>query len=222
MTETAMPLKLLVCLGNPGREYQNTRHNAGWMAGDRILQNSPFPSSDAIWQPTQGRLFWTGAGLRSLLLLKPTAYMNRSGIAVAETLHHFRLTPSELLVICDDLDLPSGAFRLRQKGSSGGHRGLASIIQSLQSGNFPRLRLGIGRPQPGSGTSIVEWVLAPWVSDGNNLPGRVLDAAAQITADLTRMPFDGVLQKAAKMGDPRRTESNRSESQESKPCPSMN
>ncbi len=216
------PLKLLVCLGNPGREYHNTRHNAGWMVGDRLLQGSPFPPPKTLWQPARGTLLWLGAGGRSILLLKPETYMNLSGEAVAETLDHFQLTPPEMLVLCDDLDLPEGALRLRQRGSSGGHRGLASILQSLQTRDFPRLRVGIGRPQPGSGISIVQWVLAPWVSVEPNLPDDALNAAAQITELCLRHSLPEAMRQIPRMGDPRRTETNRSKSQESSSCPSMN
>ena len=160
-------VKLVVCLGNPGERYARTRHNAGWMVGDELLRQ--FGTVDGrfsrtIWQPAEGELFWLETAGRGCLLLKPHTFMNLSGTATAETAGHFRLSPREMLTVCDDLDLPEGRIRLRQRGSSGGHRGLASIIQCLQSEDFPRLRVGIGRPGPGSGTSIVDYVLAPWVS----------------------------------------------------------
>ncbi len=216
------PIRLLVCLGNPGRQYQNTRHNAGWMAADQILRDSPFPPVPATWQPDRGSLQWTGLGGHSVMLLKPATYMNLSGEAVAQTLDHLRLTPPEMLVLCDDLDLPEGTLRLRQRGSSGGHRGLASILQSLQTTDFPRLRIGIGRPQPGSGIPIVEWVLAPWVSVEENLPGDAIRAAVQATDLCLRHSLAEAMQAIARARGPRRTETKRSESQESTSCPSMN
>ncbi len=209
MMNSAPCLKLVVCLGNPGREYQNTRHNAGWMTGDRILEAAPFPARPAAWQPGNGTLMWTALGGRSILLLKPLTYMNLSGEAVADVLAHFRITPAEMLVICDDLDIPEGALRFKRNGSSGGHRGLASIIQNLQTADFPRLRVGIGRPRPESGTTIVEWVLAPWVSSDTTLPCDAIGSAVQIADTIAR----GFLEKAAqeaRMAGHRRTESNRS------------
>ncbi len=191
--DTAPRLKLIACLGNPGRDYQQTRHNAGWLVGDEIMKASTTPATPSFWQPSNGTLQWTTCGSRSVLLLKPLTYMNLSGEAVAETLRHFRITPLEMLVICDDLDIPEGTLRLRLKGSSGGHRGLASIITNLQTTDFPRLRVGIGRPRPESGTTIVEWVLAPWVSADNSLPRDATRAAAQVTDTIAR----GFLQKAA-------------------------
>lgn len=203
-------LKLVVCLGNPGREYQGTRHNAGWMTAERILESSPFQPTDAFWQPAGGRLVWTGLGGRSVLLLLPQTYMNLSGEAVAETLAHFRITPSEMLAICDDLDLPEGSLRLRRNGSSGGHRGLASIMLNLQTTDFPRLRVGIGRPRPGSGTTIVEWVLSPWVSDVPDLPCNTTRNAAQVAATFATRSFQMAAAKANGMGEECRTKSNRS------------
>lgn len=203
-------LKLVVCLGNPGREYQGTRHNAGWMTGDEILASSAFPPLASLWQPSNGLLTWTALGGRTLLLLKPLTYMNLSGKAVAEVLEHFRITPAEMLVICDDLDIPEGTLRLRRNGSSGGHRGLASIIQNLQTTDFPRLRVGIGRPRPESGTSIVEWVLAPWVSDGNTLPCEAIRNAVQVADDIARGSFERAAQEAGMAGKHRTESKNRS------------
>ena len=168
LMDSAAELKLLVGLGNPGMRYALTRHNAGWQVVDLVAATSRPQGNTALWQPGNGELRWLTIQGRSILLLKPLTYMNLSGEAVAVTLRHFHLSPKEMLVVSDDLDLPEGVLRLKAKGSSGGHRGLASIIQCLQTEEFPRLRVGIGRPQPGSGISIVDWVLAPWVSAEEN------------------------------------------------------
>ncbi|HXF48190.1 MAG TPA: aminoacyl-tRNA hydrolase [Verrucomicrobiae bacterium] len=138
------PLSLIVGLGNPGRQYAKTRHNLGWQVLDRLA----------------GKLkigFKSGKGDyyvalleeddREVVFLKPTTFMNGSGIAVKEALAFFGKTPSDLLVILDDMALPLGELRLRAKGSSGGHNGLESIIYQLQSEEFARLRLGIGTPE---------------------------------------------------------------------------
>lgn len=203
------PLKLLVCLGNPGREYQNTRHNAGWMTADRLLEEAGSKPVEASWQPSRGLLLWTRLAGRSILLLKPLTFMNLSGEAVAETLGHFRITPAEMLVVCDDLDIPEGSLRAKRKGSSGGHRGLESIIQNLQTTDFPRLRVGIGRPRPETGITIVDWVLAPWVSADQSLPRDAIRAAVQILGVIESGDFEKAAREARMAGN-RWTESNRS------------
>lgn len=141
-------MKLIVGLGNPGAEYERTRHNAGFMAIDRLIGRG------ASGQPVRAR-FHAGVvegavpnGPR-VLLLKPVTYMNRSGLAVAEALRFYKLNPAEdLLVLVDDVALPVGAIRLRASGGDGGHNGLADITRALASADYPRLRIGIGAPGP--------------------------------------------------------------------------
>ena len=192
MMDATPEIKLLVALGNPGARYANTRHNAGWMIADMLLRESRPQPIHALWQPDNGELFWLTLAGRSCLLLKPLTFMNESGAAVAKVHDHFALAPREMLALSDDLDLPSGTLRLRRNGSNGGHRGLGSIIQHLQSSDFPRLRAGIGRPQPGSGTSIIDFVLAPWASADTELP---LQQARQVLA----LALDGRFEAACSL-----------------------
>lgn len=191
---------MVVALGNPGREYANTRHNAGWMVADRLTEASRPAAVAALWQPEQGQAQWMSICERGVILLKPLTYMNLSGSAVLETARHFGLSPREMLVVCDDLDLPCGAMRYRNSGSSGGHRGLASIIQCLQTTDFPRLRVGIGRPEPGSGVSIVDYVLAPWVSAVPGEPERAIQCALQVIRLAVAGRSDAASQLAARCG----------------------
>lgn len=186
MIDSVHAVKAIVCLGNPGEECRFTRHNAGWLVGDYLCARLAQDAAPAVWQPQNGRLWWLTLGGSSAVLLKPKTYMNRSGLAVSELLRHFRLSPQEMLVVSDDLDLPEGRLRLRTGGSAGGHRGLASIIQCLQSADFPRLRVGIGRPEPGSGMSIVDYVLAPWVAarEMERCGGIFANAAAAVCGAL--------------------------------------
>jgi PTH1 family peptidyl-tRNA hydrolase len=129
----------LVALGNPGREYYNTRHNIAWLFFDHLLEGKR-----AGFSPGKGHYYVGRRG--PFWYVKPTTYMNNSGIAVMELLRSFRIDPKEeLLVLCDDVNLPFGRLRLRMQGSSGGHRGLESIIYHLESQAFPRLRFGVGR-----------------------------------------------------------------------------
>ena len=173
------PLQLLVCLGNPGSRYQDTRHNAGFLVAERLLachRHQPAP-----WQPDNGQLFLVDIGPRQLLLLKPMTFMNSSGEAVSSVAQHVAVSPSNMLVVCDCLDLPLGRLRLRKTGSSGGQKGLASIIQELASQNIPRLRVGIGRPQS-TDTDIIDYVLAPWTSAEKTTVAQVVTAAANMVA----------------------------------------
>lgn len=132
--------KLVVGLGNPGPEYEGTRHNAGWMALDSLARQLGVTGSRAIYD---GLLAERGG----LWLLKPLTYMNRSGCSAAAAVTAAGLDLKDLLVLVDDLNLPLGTLRLRPGGSSGGHKGLESLIEHLGGDGFPRLRIGIG-PRP--------------------------------------------------------------------------
>ena len=196
MDSTAQ-LKLIVGLGNPGLRYALTRHNAGWQVADLFLHHVRPPAVKSLWQPDNGELFWLTLNQSPCLLLKPMTYMNLSGEAVAPTMRHFQLSPREMLVVSDDLDLPEGRLRLKARGSSGGHRGLASIIQCLQTEDFPRLRVGIGRPQPSSDTPIVDWVLAHWVSAEDSPASEALRKAAEIIRLVASGPFETAVRIAS-------------------------
>src|SRR5260370_23394069 len=129
-------LRLLVGLGNPGPEYNATRHNVGFMVLDRLAQQEGLGFSPAAkWE-----CLWTR--WNEVILMKPMTYMNRSGDSAAGVLRYFRIEPSELLVVVDDVALPLGRLRLRSSGSDGGHNGLGSIIAHLGE-NFPRFRIGV-------------------------------------------------------------------------------
>ncbi len=138
------PYSLIVGLGNPGRQYAKTRHNLGWQVLDRLCEKLKigFKAGKgeyyvALFEESDGKI----------VFLKPTTYMNGSGVAVKEALSFFDKTSADLLVILDDMALPLGKLRLRAGGSSGGHNGLESIIYQLQTEEFARLRLGIGTPE---------------------------------------------------------------------------
>jgi len=139
-------LLLIAGLGNPGAEYENTRHNAGFMFLDRLARfhgiKCAMRAHGALW----GRGSING---RDVALLKPMSFMNLSGKAVGVFVRKFSLSPDSVLVAYDDCELPLGSVRIRPSGGSGGHKGLASVIDTLGSTDFPRLRLGIGRPEFG-------------------------------------------------------------------------
>jgi PTH1 family peptidyl-tRNA hydrolase len=139
-------MRLIVGLGNPGRRYRGTRHNIGHDALEIVARTHHVSiSTDDGWAETgRGTI-----GGRRVILARPETYVNVSGAAVADLRRRYRVAPADLLVIYDDLDLPVGTVRLRPHGSHGGHNGMRSIIEALGNNDFPRMRIGIGRPPDG-------------------------------------------------------------------------
>ncbi|BCV23520.1 aminoacyl-tRNA hydrolase [Gelria sp. Kuro-4] len=167
-------MKLVAGLGNPGREYEETRHNAGFLVVDYLAREEKltFAASDFHAALARGRV----AGV-DVVLAKPQTYMNLSGLAVGALVRWYKLDPSEdLLVVSDDLDLPLGRLRLRARGSHGGHRGLLSIISELGTSDFARLRLGIGRPE--GSESAKDKVLGAFSEEEGRILDEVIVAAA--------------------------------------------
>jgi len=146
-------MKLIVGLGNPGRDFARHRHNVGFRCVNVFARRHrlAFSRSQCCARTARGVL-----GGEEVVLARPQTFMNRSGLAVAGLVKALRITPRDLLVIYDDLDLLLGTVRLRPGGSAGGHHGMESIIAALGSRDFPRLRVGIGRP---SGGDVVSYVL---------------------------------------------------------------
>jgi PTH1 family peptidyl-tRNA hydrolase len=136
-------MKLVVGLGNPGRQYEGTRHNIGFAVLD-YLASAPFVGR---WRERfQGKVTEAVLGLEQVLLLKPQTFMNLSGRSVREAMDFYKLTLSEILVVCDDIALPLGKLRVRPQGSHGGNNGLRSIQEMLGTMDYPRLRIGVGSP----------------------------------------------------------------------------
>ncbi|MGI6575803.1 MAG: aminoacyl-tRNA hydrolase [bacterium] len=148
-------MKMIAGLGNPGAGYAFTRHNLGFRVLDLLGKNGRVPLNRYIYQAMWGRGNLWG---QEVILAKPLTYMNRSGQAVALLLRYFGIGTADLLVICDDVNLPLGKIRLRPRGSAGGHNGVASIIDHLGTEDFPRLRLGIGSPP--DNITMPDYVLA--------------------------------------------------------------
>ncbi|HEX5414814.1 MAG TPA: aminoacyl-tRNA hydrolase [Chloroflexota bacterium] len=165
---------VIVGLGNPGREYQRTRHNVGFMSVDALA---------ACWglsfnrQKNRAEIAEGTAEGYKIILAKPQTFMNNSGEAVRPLLKMNNLTPANLLVIADDLDLPFGRLRLRDKGSSGGQRGIRNIIDQLGTDQFARLRIGIGRPPPG--LDPIDYVLQTFSAGQATELKAILDRAVE-------------------------------------------
>ncbi len=136
--------RLVVGIGNPGSEYAGTRHNAGFETIDRFLRKHP----NFTKRRARNGEAWEGrVGGRTVLLLKPSTYVNLSGDAVLPLMQGEKILPNEILIVYDDMDMPVGKMRIRCGGGSAGHNGMKSIIEALQSENFPRLRIGIGNSE---------------------------------------------------------------------------
>lgn len=169
-------IQLVVGLGNPGSLYENSPHNIGFEVLDELAERA-------------GARFRRGFGLRAwvstwqrdpsaLRLLKPRTYMNRSGDSVSRALRRWKLSPEEILLVYDDLELPLGRLRLRKRGSAGGHNGVTSVIRELgDSQEFPRLRVGVGPRPPGA--DLVRYVLSPWPEEVRD----TVEAARRRAAD---------------------------------------
>jgi PTH1 family peptidyl-tRNA hydrolase len=142
-------MKLVVGLGNPGREYRDTRHNVGFMVADEIARRHALTFAMAPSQVPDTmvakRFGTSGATAEPVLVAKPLTFMNRSGDAVASLSRYFGVDPADMLVVVDEVALPFGRLRARARGSAGGHNGLKSVIERLGTQEFPRLRLGVGR-----------------------------------------------------------------------------
>jgi peptidyl-tRNA hydrolase, PTH1 family len=180
--ESASTLDLLVAgLGNPGREYAATRHNAGWMVVDELARRSSGSwRSKFSGQLSEIRL----DGLR-LALVKPETYMNESGKSIAAAARFFKVPVDSVLVVHDDVDLDEGRLQARLGGGLAGHNGLRSIAQALGSQEFLRLRIGVGRPGRGDRRSVADYVLAPFApqADVDGLVNRSADAVEAIVRD---------------------------------------
>ncbi len=174
-------MKLVVGLGNPGRIYAHTRHNIGFRCLNYFAR---IHSIRFDHRQCRARIGIGQIAGDKLLLARPGTFVNLSGTAVSCLVRKHGIPPSDLLVIHDDLDLPLGKIRLRQGGGSGGHKGMASIISSLGSEDFPRIRVGIGRPEVGGLSSTDEAVIVDYVlSNFTPVENEVIKASIATVAD---------------------------------------
>ncbi len=184
------PAWLVAGLGNPGPQYAQTRHNAGFMVVDGLAERFGWRWREGRWH---GLLAGGQAGGREIILLKPLTYMNRSGEAVAAAARWFGLNPGGIILVFDDMDLPLGKLRLRLQGGAGGHRGVASVIQALGDEAFCRVRIGIGRPAPGQ--DAAEYVLQPFTPAEREALAPALEAAREAILLAVAEGFEAAMQR---------------------------
>lgn len=178
---------LAVGLGNPGSEYENTRHNAGFIAIDRIAASLHTEIRQARFQALVAE---ATVGQSKILLMKPQTYMNASGEAVAAAASFYKIPPENILVFSDDVNLDVGRTRIRKNGSDGGQKGLRSIIKCLGTDAFPRMRIGVGKKP--EHWDMVDWVLSRFSSDERKL----IDSAAAKCSDALPMILAGQIEQA--------------------------
>ena len=166
---------LLVCLGNPGDQYENTRHNVGFMVADELAERSHVPVQRLKFRALTNTVT---VGDRKVLLMKPVTYMNLSGEAVHEAAAFYKIPPEHILVVSDEVALAPGKLRVRRSGSAGGHNGLKNIIAHLGTDQFPRIRLGVGQ-KPHPDYDMADWVLGKFQGEDK----KAVEAAVKKAAD---------------------------------------
>lgn len=185
---SSKPEYIVAGLGNPGVEYEKTRHNAGFLALDSIAKRSSANIKQSKFKSLTDTVRIDG---HSVLLMKPQTYMNLSGEAVGEAAAFYKIPPENVIVICDDICQAPGRMRVRRSGSAGGQRGLLDIIKHLGSDAFPRIRIGVGE-KPNPEYDLKDWVLGKFGDDDMERVSARLDD----TYDCVRLIIDGKLDDA--------------------------
>ena len=178
---TVRPARLVVGLGNPGPDYEDTRHNVGFWVIDRLAETTGIAVEAERDRALVGEGLWRG---HPMALAKPMTFMNRSGQAVTRLMQRYGLEPADVLIVYDDLALPIGALRLRGKGGAGGHNGVQDLIDRLNSTEFPRLRVGVGDSFSRGGQ--VQYVLSPFDDEERPAIEEAVGAAAEAALTFVR------------------------------------
>lgn len=176
-------------LGNPGLEYENTRHNAGFLTMDELAKQCGVKLDQMKFKSDCGEAM---LGEVRCLLMKPTTYMNLSGDAIAAAANFYKIPPERVLVIYDDISLPPGKLRLRRKGSAGGHNGIKSIIAQLGTEEFPRIRVGVGA-KPNPQYDLADWVLSKFSEEDMTALQPALEHAADAAKKIVSGDMNGAM-----------------------------
>ena len=182
-------MKLIVGLGNPGKKYENTRHNMGFMAVDLLSDQAQLDVDKEVFHGLMGR---GKIYDQDVILFKPTPFMNLSGTAVQEVVHYFKIALEDIVIIYDDMALEPGIIRLRKEGSSGGHKGMQNIIDCLSTEQIKRIRIGIG--EPGDNDNI-DFVLSKPLKDEMPLIEEAIANAVRAVKEMLKSDFDRAMNK---------------------------
>lgn len=182
---------MIVGLGNPGRKYEETKHNIGFITLDELAFREKISLNKHSFEGDIGEYFWQG---EKVILVKPQTFMNDSGRCVRPLMDYYQIGVEDLVVIYDDMDLPAGKIRLRQKGSAGGHNGIKSLIQHLGTQEFNRIKIGVNRPFPGQ--DVVSHVLSPFPKEVHEEILLAVKTAADACEDwLDKKDFVGTMNR---------------------------
>lgn len=182
---------LVVGLGNPGPKYDWTRHNMGFLVIDELAEREKIPVQKLKFKALTNTAV---IGDQSVLLMKPTTYMNLSGGAVGEAARFYKIPPERILVISDDVALPQGKLRIRRSGSAGGHNGLKDIIAHLGGDGFPRIKVGVGgKPHPDS--DMADWVLGKFTGQDKKVMEDAIQRAADAVETLLKSGVDQAMSR---------------------------
>ena len=182
-------MKLVVGLGNPGKEYKNTRHNVGFIVIDKIAKKYNIEINKSKFG---GKYIDLIINDEKVILLKPQKYMNLSGEVIKDFINYFKIEISNMLVIHDELDLELGNYKLKYKGGSGGHNGLKNIEQNLNSNEYKRLKIGISNNK---NIDTKDYILGEFASEEKKIIDRVTDIAVDIFDDYCKLTFDNLMNK---------------------------
>ena len=177
---------LVVGLGNPGSKYEWTRHNMGFLVVDELAERLSIPVQRLKFKALTNTAVLGG---KSVLLMKPTTYMNLSGEAVGQAARFYKIPPERVLVISDDVALPQGKLRVRRSGSAGGHNGLKNIISHLGTDQFPRIKVGVGQ-KPSPDSDMVGWVLGTFTGQDRKVMEEAIGRAADAVTVLLQHGID--------------------------------
>ena len=182
-------MKLIVGLGNPGSEYSKTRHNIGFMCMDEIAKHFGVSFDSNKFTGLYTEFLY---GSEKIILLKPQKYMNLSGEVIRDYVNYFKINIDDVLIICDDLDTEVGTYRLRYKGSSGGHNGLKNVELHLCTQDYKRIKIGISNNKD---IDTKDYVLGKFSKEELDLINPIIQKMPNIIEDFLKLPFDNVMNK---------------------------
>lgn len=185
---------LIAGLGNPGKEYEATRHNAGFMAVDALLKDSGIVLNKHKFE---SEFALTSLEGKKVIILKPLTYMNNSGEAIGAISKFYKIPPEKCIIIFDDISLDAGKIRIRRKGSAGGHNGIKSIISHLNSEDFPRIKIGVGE-KPDKEYDLKDWVLGKIPKTQKKEFDKACSNAAKAVREILKNSIDSAMNKFSK------------------------